>query len=107
MLPCNLHNQYRRQVTKIDYFCNMSNSHQLLIARIESTLDTLRPYLEADGGNVSLVEITPEMIVKLKLLGACSSCSMSMMTLKAGIEQSLLKAIPEIKCVEADNADLV
>jgi len=72
-----------------------------LLDRIERTLDTLRPYLEADSGNVSLVEVTEDMIVKLELLGACSSCSMSMMTLKAGIEQSLLKAIPELKGVEA------
>lgn len=81
----------------------MSNNDPSLIARIENTLDTLRPYLEADSGNVSLVEVTDDMVVRLRLLGACSSCSMSMMTLKAGIEQSLLKAIPEIKGVEAVN----
>ncbi len=75
----------------------------MLIARIENTLDSLRPYLQADSGNVSLVDITEDMIVRLELLGACSSCSMSMMTLKAGIEQSLLKAIPEIKGVVAIN----
>jgi Fe-S cluster biogenesis protein NfuA len=81
----------------------MSHTDPLLIARIENTLDTLRPYLAADSGDVSLVEVTEGMIVKLKLLGSCSSCSMSMMTLKAGIEQSLLKAIPELKGVEAIN----
>ena len=81
----------------------MNNNDPILIARIESTLDTLRPYLEADSGNVSLVEVTEDMIVKLQLLGSCSSCSMSMMTLKAGIEQSLLKAIPELKGVIAVN----
>jgi len=75
----------------------------MLLQRIESTLDSLRPYLEADNGNVSLVEVTEDMIVKLELQGACSSCSMSQMTLKAGIEQSLLKAIPELKGVEAVN----
>lgn len=69
--------------------------------RIEETLAQLRPYLEADNGNVRFIELTDEMIVRLKLEGACSSCSMSMMTLKAGIEQSLLKAIPELKGVEA------
>lgn len=74
-----------------------------LLERIELTLDTLRPYLEADNGNVSLLEVTEDMIVRLELLGACKSCSMSTMTLKAGIEQSLLKAIPEIKGVEAVN----
>jgi Fe-S cluster biogenesis protein NfuA len=82
----------------------MTHTDPLLIARIESTLDTLRPYLEADRGNVSLVEVTEDMVVKLELLGACSSCSMSMMTLKAGIEQSLLKSIPELRGVEAINS---
>lgn len=81
----------------------MINTDPLLIARIENTLDSLRPYLQADSGNVSLVDITEDMIVRLELLGACSSCSMSMMTLKAGIEQSLLKAIPELRGVVAIN----
>jgi Fe-S cluster biogenesis protein NfuA len=74
-----------------------------LIDRIEETLAQLRPYLEADNGNVSFVELTEDMIVRVQLEGACSSCSMSSMTLRAGIEQSLLKAIPEIKGVEAVN----
>ena len=72
-----------------------------LVLRIEETLSQLRPYLEADNGNVTFIEVTEDMIVHLRLEGACSSCSMSMMTLKAGIEQSLLKAIPELKGVEA------
>ena len=66
-------------------------------------MDTIRPYLEADGGNVSIAEITPENVVKLKLLGSCGSCPMSIMTLKAGIEQAILKAVPEITGVEALN----
>jgi Fe-S cluster biogenesis protein NfuA len=77
------------------------NTDPGLLARIEETLQQLRPYLEADSGNVSLVEVTDEMIVRLRLTGACSSCSMSAMTLKAGLEQSILKAVPEIKSVEA------
>jgi Fe-S cluster biogenesis protein NfuA len=72
-----------------------------LISRVEDALEQLRPYLIADNGNVSLLEITDDMVVKLRLLGACGSCNMSMMTLKAGIEQSILKAVPEIKGVEA------
>ena len=64
-------------------------------------MSQLRPYLEADNGNVSLVDITEDLVVRVRLEGACSSCPMSMMTLKAGIEQSLLKAIPELKAVEA------
>jgi len=71
--------------------------------RVEEALDQIRPYLEADGGNVSLVEVTNEFVVKLKLLGACKNCSMSMMTLKAGIEETIKRAVPEIKSVEAIN----
>ncbi|MEY5068734.1 MAG: hypothetical protein RLZ47_596 [Bacteroidota bacterium] len=74
-----------------------------LLQRVETALDTIRPYLEADGGNVSIEEITPEYIVKLKLLGSCGSCPMSIMTLKAGIEEAIKKAVPEITGVEAIN----
>jgi len=74
-----------------------------LIDQVEAALDTIRPYLEADGGNVSIEEITPENVVKLKLLGSCGSCPMSIMTLKAGIEQAILKAVPEITGIEAVN----
>ncbi|MBK9319034.1 MAG: NifU family protein [Bacteroidetes bacterium] len=77
------------------------NKDPQLISRIEETLAQLRPYLEADNGNISFVEVTEDMIVRVRLEGACSSCSMSMMTLKAGVEQSLLKAIPGLKAVEA------
>jgi Fe-S cluster biogenesis protein NfuA len=74
-----------------------------LLQRVESALDTIRPYLEADGGNVSVEEITPEYVVKLKLLGSCGSCPMSIMTLKAGIQEAIKKAVPEITGVEAIN----
>ncbi|NCD69355.1 NifU family protein [Mucilaginibacter agri] len=74
-----------------------------LIDQVEAALDTIRPYLEADGGNVSIEEITPENVVKLKLLGSCGSCPMSIMTLKAGIEQAIKRAVPEITSIEAIN----
>jgi len=74
-----------------------------LLQRVEGALDTIRPYLEADGGNVSVEEITPENVVKLRLLGACGSCPMSIMTMKAGIEQAIKKAVPEVSAVEAVN----
>lgn len=74
-----------------------------LLERVEAALDSIRPYLEADGGNVSIEEITPDNVVKLKLLGSCGSCPMSIMTLKAGIEQAIQKAVPEITAVEALN----
>jgi Fe-S cluster biogenesis protein NfuA len=74
-----------------------------LVDQVEAALDTIRPYLEADGGNVSVEEITPDNVVKLKLLGSCGSCPMSIMTLKAGIEQAIMKAVPEVTGVEAIN----
>jgi Fe-S cluster biogenesis protein NfuA len=74
-----------------------------LLEQVEAALDTIRPYLETDGGNVSVAEITPDHIVRLKLLGACGSCPMSIMTLKAGIEQAIKKAVPEVVGVEAIN----
>ncbi len=77
------------------------NRDPAFIARVESALDQVRPYMETDGGNVSLLEITDGMVVKLQLLGACSSCKMSMMTMKAGVEQSIMRAVPEILSVEA------
>ena len=78
-----------------------------LTRRVEEALQQIRPYLEADGGNVSLIEITADMVVKLELLGACKSCSMSMMTMKAGIEETIKRAVPEIKEVEAINTIVV
>ena len=77
-----------------------------MIKKIEEALEQIRPYLQADGGDVSLIEITDDMIVKLELHGACKSCSMSMMTLKAGIEETIKRAVPEIKSVEAVNITL-
>ena len=74
------------------------------IKKIEEALQQVRPYLEADGGNVSFLELTDDNVVKLQLLGACSSCSMSMMTMKAGIEESIKRAVPEIKAVLAVNS---
>ncbi|WP_295676338.1 NifU family protein [uncultured Mucilaginibacter sp.] len=74
-----------------------------LLERVEQALDTIRPYLLTDGGNVSVEEITPEKVVRLKLLGACGTCPMSIMTLKAGIEEAIKKAVPEITGVEAIN----
>lgn len=72
-----------------------------LKSRVEEALAQLRPYLEADNGDVSLVEVTSDYVVRLRFLGACSSCSMSAMTLKAGIEETILRMVPEIKQVVA------
>lgn len=74
-----------------------------IIERIEEALNSIRPYLEADGGNVRLIDVSEDMIVQLELLGACGSCPMSSMTLRAGVEESIKKAVPEIKGVRAIN----
>ena len=77
--------------------------NEKLNERIETALDSLRPYLQSDHGDVELVEVTDDMTVKLRFIGACQSCSMSAMTLRAGIEETLLRTIPELKKVEAVN----
>jgi len=79
------------------------SDHENLLQKVEEALDTIRPYLLADAGNVSIIEITDEKVLKIKLLGSCESCPMSIMTLKAGIEQAVKKAVPEITAVEAIN----
>ena len=72
--------------------------------QIEDALDTIRPYLMADGGSVRLLNVTSDNIVELELLGACGSCPMSTMTLRAGIEQALKRSVPQVSRVEAVNA---
>lgn len=72
--------------------------------KIEEALDMIRPYLMADGGSVRLLDVTPDFVVELELLGACGTCPMSTMTLRAGIEQALKRSVPQISRVEAVNA---
>jgi Fe-S cluster biogenesis protein NfuA len=74
-----------------------------LLAKIEASLDTMRPYLKDDGGNVEIVDITDDMTVRLRLIGACSTCPQSFMTMKAGIETAIRQAVPEVKSVMAIN----
>lgn len=69
--------------------------------RVEQALDKIRPMLMADGGNVDLVEVTNDGVVKLKLTGTCGCCPMSQMTLKMGIEKIIKQEVPEIKEVIA------
>jgi Fe-S cluster biogenesis protein NfuA len=77
----------------------MNTLHQ----KVEEALNTIRPYLEADGGNVAIVEITTDQILKLELTGACKTCNMSHMTMKAGIEETIKRAVPEIKEIQSVN----
>ncbi len=78
-----------------------------LLQRVEASLDTMRPYLMDDGGNVEVVEITSDMEVIVKLVGSCSTCPQSFMTMKAGIETAVKQAVPEVKAVIAINTKLV
>lgn len=71
--------------------------------KVQESLEQLRPFLHADGGDMELVEIQDDATVIVRLLGACSDCSMSMMTLKAGLEEQVMKAVPEVKAVVAIN----
>jgi Fe-S cluster biogenesis protein NfuA len=71
--------------------------------KVEEALDTIRPYLEADGGNVSVVEITSDQVLKLELTDACKTCNMSHMTMRAGIEETIKRAVPEIKEIQSVN----
>ncbi len=75
-----------------------------LIVQIETALDDIRPHLAVDGGNVSVVDVTEELVVHVKWLGACESCSMSAMTMKAGVEQTIKSRLPQIQAVEAINS---
>jgi len=72
-----------------------------IIEKIEGALSTIRPFLESDGGDISLVEVTDKMIVKVKLLGACGDCDVSLMTLKNGVETAIKNVLPEVKEVIA------
>jgi Fe-S cluster biogenesis protein NfuA len=74
-----------------------------LLARIDAALDDVRPHLEADGGNVELLDLTDDLCVKIKWLGNCENCFMSVMTMKAGIEQAIKAKVPEVQSIEAIN----
>ena len=71
--------------------------------KIKETIEKVRPYLVADGGDIALKEITDDLVVKVELQGACGTCPFSLFTLKNGVEQALKKEIPDIKEVVATN----
>ena len=73
------------------------------IEQLESALDDIRPHLKVDGGDIEVVDITEELGVKIKWLGNCENCSMSAMTMRAGVEETLKNKFPEISGVEAIN----
>jgi Fe-S cluster biogenesis protein NfuA len=82
---------------------NTITSTEVLTQKIEASLDSIRPYLKQDGGDVKVIEITAEQIVRLEFVGACSQCSMSSMTFKAGVEAAIKRDVPEIKGIEVIN----
>lgn len=73
----------------------------MLEEKVNAAIEQLRPYLHSDGGDMELVEITSDNVVRVKLIGACKTCNMSAMTLKAGLEEALKATLPEIQKVEA------
>jgi len=78
----------------------MISTAEDITARIEGALEQMRPFFEADGGDMQLREVTPDMIALIELHGACCNCSMSEMSLRAG-EEAIKKVAPEIKGIEA------
>jgi len=78
----------------------MAEKEEMMI-QVEAALEYIRPHLAVDGGNVELIDITTDNIVLIKWLGACSSCSMTQMTLKAGIEEVVKGKVPVIQSVQA------
>ena len=72
-----------------------------LLNRINTGLEQIRPYLQSDGGDIELVNVTDDLTVQVQLTGACGSCPMSIQTLKAGVEYTIRKTAPEIKEVVA------
>lgn len=71
--------------------------------KVESALETIRPYLKADGGDVELINISEDGVVEVRLTGACVGCPMSQMTLRAGVERAVIREVPGIRRVEAVN----
>jgi len=70
---------------------------------IQKALNNIRPYLQADNGDVELVDVSEDGIVKVRLLGACEICPLSIMTLRAGIERAIMREVPAVKRIEAVN----
>ena len=79
----------------------MDTMKNILVAKVDKALDAIRPHLVVDGGNIEVVDITAEKTVQVRLLGACETCPMSAMTMKAGVEQTIKAAVPEIQEVVA------
>jgi Fe-S cluster biogenesis protein NfuA len=82
---------------------NTTTTLEELTRKIEASLDSIRPYLKADGGDVKVSQVTEDGAVKLEFVGACGNCSMSSMTFKAGVEAAIKRDVPEISSIEVIN----
>jgi Fe-S cluster biogenesis protein NfuA len=78
-------------------------NHAELERKVQNVLDQIRPYLQADGGDIRFVGLTEENVLNVELMGACGSCPYSIITLKNGVESAIKRAVPAIKSVEAVN----
>jgi Fe-S cluster biogenesis protein NfuA len=76
---------------------------EILLKKIGDAVENIRPYLIADGGDVNVLDLDEDYVVHVELLGSCESCPMSPMTMKAGIEEAVKRAVPEVKHVNAVN----
>ena len=81
----------------------MSIDKEAILQRVEQALTTLRPHLEVDGGDIEVVELTDDLVLKFKWLGNCETCSMSPMTFEGGIQATIMSFVPEIKEMQAIN----
>jgi len=79
----------------------MTTANQELETKVRNVLDQIRPYLQADGGDVEFIEMTEDKIVNVRLLGMCGNCPHSQMTLKSGIEAAVKRVLPEVTAVES------
>lgn len=82
---------------------NSTTAMEALSKKIEASLDAIRPYLKADGGDVRVSHISKDNEVKLEFVGACGNCNMSTMTFKAGVEAAIRRDVPEVKSIEVIN----
>lgn len=83
------------------------NHNENILQRVEDALNGIRPYLEADGGNVRVVELNSDLKVRLEFVGNCGTCPMSTMTFKAGVEEAIRRAVPEVTGIEVVNLQVV
>jgi Fe-S cluster biogenesis protein NfuA len=85
------------------YYCNKHTSWRNIVIKqqVEQALEKIRPFLQRDGGDIKLIDVTDDGVVKVQLIGACQGCPMSQMTLKQGVEKALMKEVPAVKEVQS------